>query len=209
MAASSSSFCRCDDLRDVLGGAAHLDARVVADHAQAAAGRVQQHPVHAAADVLADPPPVAARDDRVVHAHAVQVARQRLEARGVDVVGDEQTLVLHQRREVRGLAARAGGHVQHALARLRGQSHHGKEGGGGLQNVVPGQVLGRGAYGYLTVVHLQTHLGPPEHNQQTEPITCCEDRSARKRWDSHRTSVLACLVCAQLPHTSSDVTLLG
>lgn len=57
-------------------------------------------------------------DDRVCHAHAVQVTVHRLETVFVDFVGKDAARVAHHGSQVCGFAARCRGHVNQCLPLL-------------------------------------------------------------------------------------------
>lgn len=136
-----------------------LDARILADYACPAAGRVEQHTVESAYNLRELAPVVIAHND-VRAPQAVHVRGETLRARLRPVVREHHTRVLHQRRHVRRLPARRGRHVEHALARLRSKRKHGQERGRGLEHVVPCKVLGRRSDRHTALEHLQAVLGP-------------------------------------------------
>ena len=108
---------------------AHLvrfDARVLTNDACAAAGCVQQDPVEPADD-LGERPGVVVAHDHVPAAQSVDVSDQTLATGFRGIVGEDASLVAHERRHVRRLAAGGGGHIEHALAFLRGKGHDGEE----------------------------------------------------------------------------------
>lgn len=120
---------------DVLLVFARFHALVFRDHAGSGTGRVQQHSVEALHDV-AELPSVDGSDDRIHDAHAVKIADDGFNAIFVDVVGEQDAGVFHDGGDVRGFAARRGGHVQDALVFLRGEGHHREQTGRALDYVV-------------------------------------------------------------------------
>ncbi len=88
---------RCNDT--------HLHSGVLGDDASAGAGGVQQGSVDAVgAHHLGQVAAVVVGHDGVCDAHALQVALDGLEAQRVDLVGEHDAAVAHQRSDVCGLA---------------------------------------------------------------------------------------------------------
>ncbi len=91
-----------------------------AQRAEAAARRVDEHAVEAAAERLGrDLLGVGDLDAHARRVHPLRLGRQRLGAPRVALDGDDLAPVAHQRGEVRGLAAGRGAEVEDALAGLR------------------------------------------------------------------------------------------
>lgn len=144
---------------EVGGGFAGFDARVLGDDAGAAAGGVEQDAVEAA-DEGGEEARVVGGDDGVAGAEAVDVADEGLGAAGVAVVGEDAAGVFHEGGDVGGFAAGGGGHVEDALVGLWGEGDDGEEGGGGLEDVFPREVFGRGAEGDGGFEDLEADFGP-------------------------------------------------
>ena len=113
---------------------AHFSTLIFADDSSARARSVQEDAIKAGHD-LGQLPAVVVADDGVCDAEPVHVAHHGLAPVLVGVVGEDHACVVHDGRDVRGLAAGRARHVQHPLPGLRGQRHHGQQGGGALSNI--------------------------------------------------------------------------
>jgi len=120
---------------NVFQGALDLDRRVPRDHAEAAAGGVEQDAVEAAHD-LGEVFAVVLAHHGVGDPQAVQVGHGAFQAVPLQVVGDDGALVLHELRHKRGLAPRGCRHVQNPLPRQGRQGKHGAHRRRGLDHVV-------------------------------------------------------------------------
>ncbi len=121
---SSSSFCRAHvvEQRRLVEPVARVG--LAAEGAGAAAGRVDQHPLGRSfsgdrAPSSASPSGGMALDAHVVHAGAPGAQLQVLQPPLVDVEREQLAPVLHLRRDLQRLAARAGAGVDHLARRAR------------------------------------------------------------------------------------------
>ena len=114
-------------------GVPHVDGlEAFADGAGAGAGRVDEDAVERPAGESFS---FALRDDAVRDAAALHVDAEACEAQSLDVVGDEDSVVLHELRDLAGLAAGRGAQVEDVLAGLRFEDD-GREHGCGFLDVV-------------------------------------------------------------------------
>ncbi len=143
------------ELRHLLRRLAPAHVRPGLEGPQVGAGRVQQDAVVGAGGRLAS---VDGRDAHVRRPHARHVDAQRLGPLRVALDGRDLALAAHERRQVRGLGARCGGHVEHPVpgpgveharhrhrpARLRDQRPAGELGGPvGVPGLVDHEPLGQ------------------------------------------------------------------
>lgn len=152
-------FLEMWETEEVGGCLTGFDTRVLGDDARATARRIKQHAVEAANEGR-EAARVVGGDDAVAGAEAVDVADEGLGAAGIAVVGEDAAGVAHEGCEVGGFAAGGGGHVEDALVGLGGERHGGEEGGGGLEDVFPGEVFGGGAEGDGGFEDLETDFRP-------------------------------------------------
>jgi hypothetical protein len=116
---------------------------LLAEHALARAGRVDENLVEPTGEARLEPLRVLVQHERVRRAQALEIAGEDLCAGGLDLVADENAPAPHRGGQLRALAARGGAEIEHALARLRvqkpGRGHRARL----LQVVEPGLVQGR------------------------------------------------------------------
>mmetsp|Transcript_15759 Transcript_15759/g.59978 ORF Transcript_15759/g.59978 Transcript_15759/m.59978 type:complete len:499 (+) Transcript_15759:1777-3273(+) len=144
---------------DVLSRSRELHRLIPADDARPRAWSVKQCPIEARHD-RGHLPAIIHSHDRVPHPKPLQVRRRRFLSRSAQVIGEDDTVILHQLCAVRRLSPRGATHVHDPLPRLRSQRHDRAHGRGRLQHVVPSQVLGRGANRYARLRDLQPHFRP-------------------------------------------------
>ena len=105
-------------------------------------------------------------DENVARAPAFQIFGEVPHALGVDFVGEEEALVLHFRGNVGGLAAGGCGEVEDAFARLGVEDFGDGLGGGFLQVVESGGVVGVEAGPGFTFEDAESCIGPGEGLQR-------------------------------------------
>lgn len=152
-------FLQVGKLHEIGLGLVGLDAGVLCDDTRTRAGRVEQNAVKATHDLGELEGRVVAHNG-VSDTQTVDVTDQTLGTLFACVVGEDAARVLHQRSQMRRLTTGSSGHVEHALVLLGRQGHDGQERRRSLQDVVAGQVLGRGTERDVGVEDLQTDLGP-------------------------------------------------
>eukprot|EP00760_Papus_ankaliazontas_P034653 PhM_4_TR7342/c0_g1_i1/m.46990 len=147
-------------VRNVVLRLVRLDGLVTRNDASATAGRVKQNAVEEICVHLAVLAAVDVCHHNTVAPHALDVREESLAAGSGDIVGEDDTGVLHQGADVRRLATGGGGEVQHLLPGLWVQRDHREERHGGLDHVVPRKVLKRGTNGNLGVEDLHANVAP-------------------------------------------------
>ncbi|KUI63199.1 hypothetical protein VP1G_11449 [Cytospora mali] len=147
------------DNHEVLLRLVGLDTRVLGNNTSSGARRIEQNPVEAT-DGLGELAGIVVAHNNVPAAQTVDVTDQTLGTRLAHIVGEDATRVAHQGGHVRRLTTGGGRHIEHTLVLLGGQGHDGEEGGGGLDNVVTGEVLGGGTQWHVALEDLQADLGP-------------------------------------------------
>lgn len=144
---------------DLLVVPAGLDAGIPGDNAQTGARGIQEHSVevlHQARKLSA----VVVAHDAVLHSHSLKVELQGSQTLFLQVIGQEDSLVLHHLGDVSGLASGGSGHIHDFFSRLGIEGHDRHEGGRTLEHVVAGQILRSGSQGHLALIDLETNLGP-------------------------------------------------
>ena len=138
-----------------------LDGCVLVHNPGAAARCVEQHPVEAeVSEHLRELAAVVIGDYGIRDPHAVDVRDEGLDTRFPDLIRNERAGVLHQRGDVRRLAAGSRRHVEDPLALLRRERHAREERGCTLEDVMARHILRRGANGNLRLEHHEADLAP-------------------------------------------------
>ena len=119
-----------------------LDARILADNASTATGRIEQYPIETAQNLREFSSIIRANHD-VFTSQPVDVCSQTLRPGLVRIIGEDHTSVLHESGDMRRFPSRGGSHIEYTLVGLWGEGDDGEEGGSGLEHVVAGEVLGR------------------------------------------------------------------
>ena len=114
--------------------------RLAAEHPLARARRVHEDDVEILRQRGGEFCRIAAGDDGVCHAHALEIAFQDLCAARFIFVGKQNPLTAERGRELAGFSARRGAHVKHAHAR-NNSGERGRRRGAGLLHIVDARVV--------------------------------------------------------------------
>lgn len=120
-----------------------LDALILGDDTGSRARSVEQHPIEST-DNLGELPSIQVGNDDVSASQPGDVSSETLDTTPRGIVGPDLSGVAHESRHVGRLSSRGGGHVEYALVGLGTEGDDGEEGGGGLEDVVAGEVFGGG-----------------------------------------------------------------
>ena len=133
-------------MRDVLLAPLRNGVCVLAEHALARAGRIDEHFVKIRGQPGGEGCGVRTDDGAVGNAQPLDVLREDARAVVDVLVGDEHALSPHRARELRRLAAGRGAQIEHPFPRLRAQKGRGAHGGGLLRIKEPRVVRGQRAH---------------------------------------------------------------
>ena len=130
-----------------------LDAGVLADDAGATTWRIKQYPIETAQD-LGELSSIIGTNHNVLTSQPVDVGGQTLRPGLIRIIGEDHSRVLHEGGHMRGFSSGSGSHIEHTLVGLWGEGNDGEEGGGSLEHVVAGEVLGCGTCNCVRVQNL-------------------------------------------------------
>ena len=138
-----------------------FDTLILADDTGSRTRRVEQDAIEPAHD-LGELATVDVRDDDVAASETSDVTAETLDTTSRGIVGPDLSRVAHQRRHVRRLSSRCGRHIETTLVGLRVECHDGQERRRRLEDVVTGEVFGRGTDGHVRASRedLETDLRP-------------------------------------------------
>ena len=119
----------------------NLDAGILADNAGTATWRIEQYPIETTQNLWELSSVIRANHD-VSTSQPVDVGSQTLRPSLVRIIGEDHAGVLHEGSDMGRFPSRSGSHIKNTLVGLWGESNDGEEGGGGLEHVVAGEILG-------------------------------------------------------------------
>ena len=118
-----------------------LDAGILADNAGTAAWRIEQHPIETAQNLWELSSIIRANHD-ISTSQPVDVGGQTLRPGLVRIIGEDHASVLHEGSDMGRFPSRGGSHIENTFVWLRREGNYREEGGGGLEHIVAGEVLG-------------------------------------------------------------------